>query len=146
MDFENKLIDLLQIQHPSFKLLPRTNNRQWIIDTYKYISTKLLPEWTRFEGVFVDRDWCIYDNKNLKFNQSVIDMVKKYEQEWKEITLWTQWNLEMKQKLLDEAGLNYKIQSKTDYKWWTVEIAIDNDSKEFLFANAKLKSEKHIQV
>ncbi|MEI8252909.1 MAG: hypothetical protein WCG25_04090 [bacterium] len=28
LNFENKLIDLLQIQHPSFKLLPRTNNRQ----------------------------------------------------------------------------------------------------------------------
>jgi hypothetical protein len=36
LEFENRLIALLQIQHPSFKLLPRENNLQWIIDMYKY--------------------------------------------------------------------------------------------------------------
>lgn len=146
MPFENRLINLLQIEHPSFKLLPRKNNFQWIVDIYKYMSTKTLPEWTKFEGVFVDRDWTLYDNKNLKFNQNIIDMIKKYEKEWKEIIIRTQWNLEMKQKLLDEAKLPYVIKSKTDYKWATVEIAIDNDDPELLLANAKIKAEKYIKV
>lgn len=144
--FENKLIALLQIQHPSFKLLPRKQNLQRIVDMFKYSRTKGLPEGTRFEGVFVDRDGTLYDNKKLIFNQHIIDMIKEYEKQWKKITLWTWWNLEIKQKLLDEAWLDYKIQNKTDYKWWTVEIAIDNDSQEFLLANAKIISEHHIKV
>lgn len=144
--FENKLISLLQLQHPSFKLLPRKNNLQWIVDMYKYDCAQLLPEWTRFEWVFIDRDWCLYDNKNLKFNQNIIDMIRDYEKKWKKITIRTWWNLEMKQKLLDEIWLPYTIENKTDYKWWIVEIAIDNDSQEFLLANAKITSEKHIKV
>ena len=107
---------------------------------------QMLPEWTKFEGVFVDRDWCIYSNTNKAFNQDVIDLVKKYEQEGKQIKIWTQGNTELKQKLLDEAGLAYIVESKTDYKWWTVEISIDNDSEETLYGKAKIKSEHHVQV
>ena len=146
LEFENRLIALLQIQHPSFKLLPRENNLQWIIDMYKYSRAQWLPEWTRFEGVYVDWDWCLYDNKNLKFNQKIIDMIKEWEAKWYVVTIRTWWNLQMKQTLLDEAGLKYKIQDKTDYKWWIVEVAIDNDSQELLLAKAKIKSETHIKV
>lgn len=146
IEFESRLIAMLQMQHPSFKQLPRDKNLQRIVDMYKYSRTKGLPEWTRFEGVFVDRDWTLYDNKNLKFNQKIIDMIKDYEKQWKKIIIRTWWNLEMKQKLLDEIWLDYKIENKTDYKWWTVEIAIDNDPQEFLLANAKIKSETHIKV
>ena len=144
--FEDRLIWLLQLQHPSFKTFPRKNNLQWIVDTYKYARMQMLPEWTKFEGVFVDRDWCIYSNTNKAFNQDVIDLVKKYEQEGKQIKIWTQGNTELKQKLLDEAGLAYIVESKTDYKWWTVEISIDNDSEETLYGKAKIKSEHHVQV
>lgn len=148
IEFENRLITLLQIQHPSFKLLPRENNLQWIIDMYKYSRAHVLPEWTRFEGVFVDRDWCLYDNKKFTFNQKVIDMIKEYEQQWKEIIVRTWGNLEMKQRLLDkEPQLKHIIiKSKTDYKWWTVEISIDNDTPEFLLSNAKIKAETYIKI
>jgi hypothetical protein len=44
IDFEDKLIALLHIQHPSFKLLPKKNNLQWIVDTFKYVNTKLVHE------------------------------------------------------------------------------------------------------
>jgi hypothetical protein len=144
--FEDRLIWLLQLQHPSFKTFPRKNNLQWIVDTYKYARMHMLPEWTKFEGVFVDRDGCIYSNTNKTFNQDVIDLVKKYEQEGKQIRLWTQGNVELKQKLLDEAGLPYIVESKTDYKGWTVEISIDNDSEETLYGKAKIKSDHHVQV
>jgi hypothetical protein len=113
---------------------------------YKYSRAQWLPEWTRFEGVYVDWDWCLYDNKNLKFNQKIIDMIKEWEAKWYVVTIRTWWNLQMKQTLLDEAGLKYKIQDKTDYKWWIVEVAIDNDSQELLLAKAKIKSETHIKV
>ncbi len=145
-DFEDKLIGLLQFQHPSFKKLPRENNFQWIIDAYKYIRAQVLPEDTRFEGVFIDRDGTLYDNDKLQFNQNIVDMMQKYEKEGKKIIIWTQGNLELKQNLLDQAGLKYEVKSKTDYKWGTVEIAIDNDSPEVMFANAKLKAEQHIKI
>jgi len=144
--FENRLITILQIQHPSFVNYPREKNLQWIVDVYKYMCTKPLPEWTRYEGVFVDRDGCLYDNKTFKFNQIVINMMRRYEKEWKKITIRTQWNLETKQKLLDIAGLNYKIESKTNYKWATVEITIDNDPAERLETNARIKTENHIRI
>lgn len=44
LEFEDKLITLLHLQHPSFKLLPRKNNLQWIVDTFKYMNTQLLHE------------------------------------------------------------------------------------------------------
>lgn len=144
--FEDKLIALLQIQHPSFKLLPREQNLQWIVDMYKYSRANVLPEWSRFEGVFVDWDGTLYDNKKLKFNQNIIDMIKDYETQWKKIIIRTWGNLEMKQKLLDAIWLDYTIENKTNYKWWTVEIAIDNDSQEYLRANAKIKAEQHIKA
>lgn len=148
VSFENHLINLLELQHPSFKnsKYTREHKLQWIIDIFGYISAKTLPEWTRFEWVFVDRDWTLYDNKAQKFNQNIIDMIKKYEQEWKKIIIRTWWNIEMKQKLLEEVWLDYKVESKTDYKWATVEIAIDNDNPEFMLQNAKIKAEKYIKV
>jgi len=44
IEFENKLIAMLQMQHPSFKQLPTINNLQRIVDMYKYSRTKGLPE------------------------------------------------------------------------------------------------------
>lgn len=76
--FEDKLVHLLQFQHPSFKLLPLEKNLQWIVDMFKYMRMQTLPEGTRFEGVYVDRDGCLYDNKNMKFNQKIIDIIKEY--------------------------------------------------------------------
>jgi hypothetical protein len=75
-------------------------------------------------------------------------MIKEYESQWKKIIIWSWWNLEMKQDLLDSNPQlhHYKIQNKTDYKWWTVEMAIDNDDSDILWANAKIKTEYLIKV
>lgn len=114
--FENKLIGLLQFQHSSYKNVSRERNLGGILDTYKYIKQQVLPEGTRFEGVFVDRDGCLYDNTKKEFNQAVIKLMKEYEAQGKEVGIWTLGNIEIKQKLLDEAGLSYKVKSKIDYK------------------------------
>lgn len=144
--FENRMISLLQFQHPDFKSLPKKNNLLWIIVAYKHIKSETLPEWTRFEWVFVDRDGTLYDNDTHQFNQKVIDMVHEYEGQGKEIIIWTLGDVEIKQKILNDAGLPYKVKSKLAYKWAIVEIAIDNESAASLFANATVRAENYIKI
>jgi len=43
-------------------------------------------------------------------------MIQEYEQQGKEIIIRTLGNIDIKQKILDDAGLPYKIKSKIDYK------------------------------
>ncbi len=144
--FEDKLINLLQFQHPSYKKVSRERNLWGILDTYKFINQKELPEGTRFEWVFVDRDWCLYDNEKKQFNQKTIDMIKAYEGQGKEITIRTLGNVEIKQKQLDDAGLPYTVKSKIDYKWWTAEVVIDDENQEKFYANTRIKAESYIKI
>ncbi|MCX6824960.1 MAG: hypothetical protein NTY80_01935 [candidate division SR1 bacterium] len=144
--FENKLISLLQFQHASYKKVSRERNLGGILDTYKFIKQKVLPEGTRFEGVFVDRDGCLYNNDKKAFNPKVLEMIKDYQQQGKEVTLWTLGNVEIKQKLLDEAGLPYIVKSKIDYKGGTVELVIDDESQEKFYANTLVKAEKFVKI
>ncbi len=144
--FEDKLISLLQFQHPSYKSVSRERNLGWIIETFKYIKAKELPEWTRYAWVFVDRDGTLYDNEKHAFNQHVLDLIKKYQQEGKKITIFTLGNIKIKQALLDASNINLKVESKIDYKWATVEIVIDDENEEKLYMNAKIKAENHIKI
>ena len=76
----------------------------------------------------------------------MIDIIKEYEKEGKEITIRTQGNIDIKQKQLEEIGLPYQVKNKIDYKWGTVEIAIDDDTPEKLLANSRVRAKKHIQI
>ena len=105
-----------------------------------------VPEWTYYEGVFVDRDGCLYDNYNLKINDDILDLIKDYEKQWMKVHIWTWWNLEKKQKILDAVGIPYTIESKTAYKWATVEVLVDNDTADIVYANTKIKSKTHVTV
>ncbi len=144
--FEDKLIALLQLQHPSYRKVTRERNLWGIVDTYKFYMKEVLPEWTYFSGVYVDRDDCRFDNQKKQFNQAVTDKIKYYEGQWKEIIPRTLGNLEIKQKEIDDAGFPYKIKNKIDFKWAMVEIAIDNEEEKKLYANARVKAKTFVKI
>lgn len=146
LNFQNKMVGLLQLQHPSYKKVSRERNLWGILSMYEFVMHEELPEWTRFEGVYVDRDWCLYNNEKQEFNTKVLDMIQQYQKEGKKITIRTLGNLEIKQKQLDEAGLPYTVKNKIDYKWGTIEIVIDDETPEKLLANARVKGEKYIKI
>lgn len=145
-DFVEKMIKMLELQHPSFKLSSKDEKKQWIIDIYDFELTCEVPNWTHYNGVFIDWDGCLYDNYWLKFNDAVLKMIENYEEEWKAIHIRTWGNLESKQKILDAAGIPYKIESKAQYKWSTVDVILDNDSADVVYANTKIKAKQHIVI
>lgn len=144
--FLDEMIAFLEIQHPSMKTATFEYKVQAIIDILKYLEQQPLPEWSHFEWVFVDRDNCLYNNYTNTFNQNVLNLMKDYLAQGKKVHIWTWWNLENKQKLIDEAWLPYTIEHKLDYKGATVDIVIDNDDAEILLNNAKVKGNQHIKV
>ncbi len=144
--FEDKLIYLLWLQHPSYKNVSRARNLGGILATYKYIQAQEVPEWTRYEWVFVDRDGTLYDNIKKEFNQNVIDLISQYQKDGKKITIFTLGNLEEKQALLDNIWLDFKVESKIDYKGAMLEILLEDESEEKVYANAKLKAETYIKI
>lgn len=146
IDFEDDLISLLQLQHKSFKKLPKERNLKAIVDYFMFERKQLLPEWTRFEGVFVDWDETLFDNTTNTFKKETLDLINDYQNQWKKITLRTFGNIEEKKKVLEAAWYNFELRDKSDFKWWIVEIAVDDESSEKFFANTLVKPEKFIQI
>lgn len=145
-DFISNILKLLEYQHPGYKRYSREEQKQWILDIYDYEMSKELPEWTHYEWVFIDRDGCLFDNYTGKFNDEVLEKIKHYEEEGVPVHIWTWWNIEAKQKILDNANLWYKMESKTDYKGASVDIIIDNNNWDIIFANTKIKANQYIII
>ena len=146
IDFEDKLISLIQTQHSSFKNSTREEILKTAADYYLFEKQQLLPEGTKFTGVFVDRDDTLFDNDTKDFNPKVLDMIQTYQSENKQVTIRTLGNIEEKRKILKNKWLNLEIKNKADFKWGEVEIAIDNENSELFFANTLVKPQKFIQI
>jgi hypothetical protein len=48
--------------------------------------------------------------------------------------------------LLDNIWLDFKVESKIDYKGAMLEILLEDESEEKVYANAKLKAETYIKI
>ncbi|MDR2415130.1 MAG: hypothetical protein LBD75_00490 [Candidatus Peribacteria bacterium] len=81
-----------------------------------------------------------------EFKPEILDLIKQFQREGKEVTVRTLGDVAKVQVLLDKANIPWKVKSKVDFKGGTVEIAIDDLSEEELFNIIKVKSEKYIQV
>ncbi len=96
------------------------------------------------EGVFCDIEGTLIVNGNI--NEKVLSVLKKYETEGKQITLWTDGNPEDISKILISKKVNYSLNKKLDFAGAEVEIAIDN-MDEFTFnAHTKISSKIFIQA
>ncbi len=116
-----------------------------------------LPEvmkWERIEWVYVDVDGTLIDYVGIhsgkewtqKLRPKVVELLKKYEAEWKEIIVWTWWNVELKKKYLRSLWITRPVVSKYDYAWATAEIVIDDTGQNSFIAQSKIYPEVYINT
>lgn len=114
-----------------------------------------VAKWKSFSGVYVDVDGTLFERVakwseqewSQIINQEVLQKLQEYEKQWKEVYIFTWWNLQEKQKLLDKFGIKYKLVSKYDMAWWEAEIVIDDtEDKNKFFIESKIFAKEYIPV
>ena len=98
-------------------------------------------------GVYCDvYNTLIFGDDKPTINQKVLNMLKEIEQNGKDITLWTGGDASEFYKIVKKFGIEWPIHSKSDYYQQKVEIAIDDESENFLYDRYKIKAEKFIHI
>lgn len=96
------------------------------------------------EGVYCDIEGTLFNGDEL--NTKTLDMLKEFEAQGKNITLWTDGDITKLQVLLDNAGIKYPLKSKIDHAGASAEIVIDNDDNNTFSAKTKIYAKKFIKV
>lgn len=111
-------------------------------------------KWKRIKWVYVDVDGTLIEYVGIhsgkegtqKLRQEVVDLLKKYESEWKEIVIWTWWDVELKKKYLRSLWITRPVVSKYDYAGATAEIVLDDTDQNAFIAQSKIYPETYINT
>ncbi len=122
---------------------PDENVESFILNAKREI-TKVM-EWD-INWVYCDiDDTIIWADGNII--EKTLKIIQELENEWKEIIIWTGWDLsEAKKKLAGTLFEKYKLVSKYDYAGATAEIIIDNTSPEKFFVQTGITAKKFIRI
>ena len=96
------------------------------------------------QGVFCDIEGTLLNGDEL--NHETLELLKKYETEGKDITLWTNGDVDIIQPILYLHGVMYPLKSKVDHAGASAEIVIDNEDNNTFFAKTKIYAKKFIKV
>ena len=96
------------------------------------------------EGVYCDVEGTLMVNGEL--NNNVLNKLKEYEAQGKQITIWTDGDLEELTQKLRSLGVQYPIKSKFDFGGANAEIVIDNDDQNTFFAKTRIFPKEFIKV
>jgi len=96
------------------------------------------------EGVYCDIEGTLFNGEEL--NTKTLDMLKEFEAQGKNITLWTDGDITKLQTLLNNAGIKYPLKSKIDHAGASAEIVIDNDDNNTFSAKTKIYAKKFIKI
>jgi hypothetical protein len=83
---------------------------------------------------------------NGELNNNVLNKLKEYEAQGKQITIWTDGDLEELTQKLRSLGVQYPIKSKFDFGGANAEIVIDNDDQNTFFAKTRIFPKEFIKV
>jgi hypothetical protein len=86
---EDEMIKLLQLQHPEYSSLSKEEKLEKIVVLFELAAAIVLPEGTRFEGVFVDWDGTLYDTTKKEIKEETLKMITDFQAEGKEVTIRT---------------------------------------------------------
>ncbi len=148
---ENRLKQAFEITQRYFPNIKTVEEMFSLVKDLNIEITEVMS-WQRIEWVWCDLDWTLItsidlDTGELVINAKVLDFPKKQESMGKKITLWTWWwEINEKQRLLQNAWITLPVVSKYDYAWATAEIMVDDLDEGILAYQYKLKSEKYINV
>lgn len=114
------------------------------IQKYERLPTK---------GCFANRYWpgvfCDIEGTLLvggKINQKTFEILEKFANEGKPVTLWTGGNLELARKQLLQNGIIWKLVSKYDFEKAYVEIVIDDEPQNKFEEKYQIKAEAFIKI
>ena len=96
------------------------------------------------EGVYCDIEGTLFNGEEL--NTKTLEMLKDFESQGKNVTLWTDGDITKLQTLLDTAGIKYPLKSKIDHAGASAEIVIDNDDNNTFSAKTKIFAKKFIKI
>ncbi|MCX6751227.1 MAG: hypothetical protein NT161_00430 [Candidatus Nomurabacteria bacterium] len=96
------------------------------------------------EGVYCDIEGTLFNGEEL--NTKTLDILKKFEAQGKNITLWTDGDITKLQILLDTAGIKYPLKNKIDHAGASAEIVLDNDDNNTFSAKTKIYAKKFIKI
>lgn len=108
----------------------------------------------RVEGVYCDVDGTLIEYVGIHsgkewtqpLRQSVVDLLKKYEQEGKEIFIRTWGDVKKKEAYLRTLGITRPVVNKYDYAGATAEIVIDDTDQNAFIVQSKIYPETYIDT
>lgn len=108
----------------------------------------------RITGVYCDVDGTLIDYVGIhsgkewtqKLRQSVVDLLKKYETEGKDIYIWTGGDVQKKAAYLKSLWITRPMVNKYDYAWATAEIVIDDTDQNTFILQSKILPETYIDT
>ncbi|MCX6824132.1 MAG: HAD hydrolase family protein [candidate division SR1 bacterium] len=108
----------------------------------------------KIQGVYCDVDGTLIEYVGInsgkegtqQLRQSVVDRLKKYEQEGKEIYIRTGGNVEKKAAYLKTLGIDRPVVNKCDYAGATAEIVMDDTDINAFIVQSKILPETYIDT
>lgn len=138
------------------ELFPWLNTLEKMLDFIVHIKLDIpeLMKWQRIEWVYCDIDGTLIDYVGIhswkegtqQLRTRVVELLKKYESEWKEIILWTWWDVQQKEAYLRSLWIRRPVKSKYDYAWATAEIVVDDTDQNAFIAQSKIYPETYIDT
>lgn len=152
MNEDEKIERLMKVQ----KFFPWLETFEKAMDYILHVDLDLpeVMKWQKIEWVYVDVDGTLIEyvgiNSGKEWTQQlrkeVVELLKKYEAEWKEIIIWTGWDVELKKKHLRSLWITRPIVSKYDYAGVTAEIVVDDTDQNSFITQSKIYPETYIDT
>lgn len=132
-------------------ILPNCSYDEFVMFTINYkIDDELKMPWKDILWVYCDIDWTLIltdENWEKTVNEKVLNYLKNLEELWKEIHIWTGWDVSEQRKILESFWITYPVSSKYDYSWASAEFVIDDfGSNSEFYAFTSITPKAYINV
>ena len=107
-----------------------------------------IMKWKKLVWVYCDIDWTLIVRGKDGFvvNEKVLNYLKEQEKLWKEIHLWTWWEIYQQEQILKYFWIKYPLTNKYKYQWAKAETVIDNFDYNKFVSNYRIKVKNYINV
>lgn len=145
--YNRKLVEgQVKERFPSMKDLSQEEVINFVLKTHEELKFQRpeVMKGEKIEGVFCDIEGTLLIDGEV--NQDTLKKLKDYESQGKQITLWTDGDVEELGKKLKELGVEYPLKSKFDHAGALAEIVIDDIDENTFRLKTKIFAKTFIKV
>lgn len=119
-----------------------------ITDDEWYKNWVDIMKWRKLVWIYCDIDWTlIVEGKDgLIVNEKVLNYLEEQEKLWKEIHLWTWWEIYEQKRKLRKFWIKYPLTSKYKHQWAKAETVIDDLDYNSFVSDYWIKVQNYINV